>query len=486
MLSSFRPSARLAPLLALFLAACGGRGASDALLRIRPPSPHERYAESLRDAGLAGTALGRDWLAAASRALAEPLPAALPYRETGYFSASEASAVALRVRPRRGERLTVQVEPAPGTVPFALFVDLFEVRAADSAGQAGAPSTPPPSPSTPPRRVASADSGRSVLEYDVDEDGVAYVVRVQPELLRGGRYTLTIAAGPSLAFPVSGKGRAAVQSFFGVGRDAGRRRHEGVDIFAARGTPVLAASDGIVANAGTTPLGGKVVWVRDLGRRQSLYYAHLDSQIVRPGQRVRVGDTLGLVGNSGNARTTPPHLHFGVYARGRGAVDPFPYIDPRREELPRLTADTGALGAVRRVAARRGAPLRLAAGVTAALRLTLPEETVLRVDGAAGGFYRVRLPDGTTGYVAAAQTERADRGATLAASRLVPRSPPPPAGGSRTAAASAVALRERPDPTAAVVDSVGARAPLEVLGRYGGYVLVRTGENREGWVAGTR
>src|SRR5690606_37952339 len=72
-------------------------------------------------------------------------------------------------------------------------------------------------------------------------------------------------------------------------------------------------------------LGGKTVWMRPEGRNISLYYAHLDSQSVSIGQRVAEGDTVGFVGNTGNARTTPPHLHFGIYSMG-GAVDPLPYV----------------------------------------------------------------------------------------------------------------------------------------------------------------
>ena len=47
--------------------------------------------------------------------------------------------------------------------------------------------------------------------------------------------------------------------------------------------------------------------------------------MVSGGNRVRVGDTLGFVGNTGNAKTTPPHLHFGIYTRG-GAIDPLPFV----------------------------------------------------------------------------------------------------------------------------------------------------------------
>ena len=109
-----------------------------------------------------------------------------------------------------------------------------------------------------------------------------------------------------------------------------------------------------------TNRGGRVVWVRDDRRQQRLYYAHLDRQLVEPGRRVRVGDTLGLVGNTGNARTTPPHLHFGVYARGRdarGPQDPLPYLARPRARMPAWPGDPERLGSWARVSALT-APLR--------------------------------------------------------------------------------------------------------------------------------
>ena len=462
---------RAALILLVSLAACGGREAAESLFGRRATSPHERYAESLREAGLADAALGRDWLAAAERALTAPLPlvAPLPYREEGYFSPTEPTAVALRVRPRRGQHLTVRVERAPGAEPYTIFVDLFEAPAVDSAVRGSATTTAAP----PPRLVASADSGSGTIEHDADREGVAYLVRLQPELLRGGRYTLTIATGPSLAFPVAGRSRTAVQSFFGADRDAGSRRHEGVDIFAPRGTPVLAAAPGIVTNTGVTTLGGRVVWVRDATRGQSLYYAHLDSQIAHPGERVQIGDTLGLVGNTGNARTTPPHLHFGVYRRGEGAVDPFPFIDTRQPEPPRTTADTSALGELRSVAARAGASLtRVASSGPGAPRVTLlPAETALRVEGASGSLYRVRLPDGSQGFVAARLTS--DEPRTLASARS-----------GRPARSGAILAR--PAAGAEVIDSVpsGEARTTRVIGRWDEYLLVRTERGRLGWLAG--
>ena len=438
---------RLALLLLAALLACG----PDNPLRdvVREESAHERYARSLRDAGLDRAALGRDWLRAADGALAAAVPVTLPFREAGYFAESEARAVAYRVRARRGLRLVAAVE-AQGALPARLFIDLFEPPAPDDS-------------LAPPRRVASADSGALRVSVEAERDG-DYLVRLQPELLRGVRWTLTLALEASLAFPVQGKDSRAVQSVFGVDRDGGRRSHQGIDIFAPRGTPVLAAAPGI-AYAGDNRLGGKVVWVRDPLRGRSLYYAHLDSQVVGVGVRVEPGDTLGFVGNSGNARTTPPHLHFGIYRRGEGALDPYPFVSQPRGEPPALAADTGAFGAWRRVAARRGAVLRRGPGDGAGVVDTLPPRTALRVEGAAGRYYRVRLPDGTAGYLAAAGT----------ASAATPL--------DRATAARPAVVRDRPTLVAAAVDSVRSGSRVPVLGRFGEFLLVRTADGRTGWMA---
>ena len=81
-----------------------------------------------------------------------------------------------------------------------------------------------------------------------------------------------------------------------------------------------------MTSAGTNRLGGNVVWIFDPSRGQSHYYAHLEKQAVSTGERVKAGDVVGYVGNTGNARTTPPHLHFGIYSRGEGPVDPLPFV----------------------------------------------------------------------------------------------------------------------------------------------------------------
>ena len=132
-----------------------------------------------------------------------------------------------------------------------------------------------------------------------------------------------------LLVPVVGVKRTGVHTSFGEPR-SGHRSHAGIDIFAHRGTPVVAAAEGVVVRIGTTDrLGGNTVWVA--GKPSTLYYyAHLDhfQKGLRVGDHVEQGDVVGFVGNTGNARTTPAHLHFGMYplARAFWPVDPAGYL----------------------------------------------------------------------------------------------------------------------------------------------------------------
>ncbi|WP_130802339.1 M23 family metallopeptidase [Acinetobacter ihumii] len=126
--------------------------------------------------------------------------------------------------------------------------------------------------------------------------------------------------------PVQGVNSRQIQDTWGAARSE-NRKHEGVDIFAQRGTPVMSATQGIVSNIGTNSLGGQVVWILgpDLSRH---YYAHLDgyAEQISVGNWVEAGELIGYVGNTGNAKATPPHLHYGIYLTGQGAVNPYPYL----------------------------------------------------------------------------------------------------------------------------------------------------------------
>ena len=436
---------RFAYLIALLLltvpAAC--RDGVSLFERPRAATAHERYAGGLDQAGLATTALGSDWLAAANQAVRAPLTVTLPFREAGYFAATEAHAVGYAVSLRAGQRLVAAVE-TQGT-PFLLFLDLFR-QTGDTA--------------QPVDLVASADSAVPSLSHEARRDGV-YILRLQPELLRSGRYTVTVSTEPTLAFPVAGRDSRAVKSFFGADRDGGIRRHHGIDIFAPRGTPVVAATRGVVRSITPNTLGGNVVWLSDYERGQSLYYAHLDRHAVAAGQAVEVGDTLGFVGNTGNAATTAPHLHFGVYRRGQGPLDPYPFVHRSTARPPRIAADTSELGTLARSV--RDARVVASPDGDGEVIAQLARATPLRIDAAAGSWYRVRLPDGTAGYVQASRTEPADdavRRAEVAAGTL---------------------LRDRPAADAAVISTVdGGRLP--VLGVFSNFALVEAGDGKTGWV----
>lgn len=140
----------------------------------------------------------------------------------------------------------------------------------------------------------------------------------------------SMEAPAALPVPVRGVAPRALRDTWHGARSAGRK-HEGIDIFAKRGTPVIAATEGVVLRVSTNRLGGQVVWVLGPGGQRH-YYAHLDRYAdIEHGQRVRAGTVLGYVGTSGNAAGTPPHLHYGIYEAG-GAINPYPML--RRSGSP--------------------------------------------------------------------------------------------------------------------------------------------------------
>ncbi len=438
------------PIIALTLAGLAA-GCTDireaAHERFRDATAHETYAYALDMAGLAGTAAGRDWAAAAERALDEALRVESPFQEEGYLSATTPEALGYRFEALRGHQVVIEARLEPDTAAL-LFLDVYRAAPADTA--------------EPYRHTASADSGARRLVFEPIRDGT-YVLRLQPELLRGGRYSVRIVADASLAFPVDGGSVDDILSVFGDPRDGGRRRHHGVDIFARRNTPVLAAASGTVRSVRTTPVGGRVVWLRDHQRGNTLYYAHLERQLVVRGQRVEVGDTLGLVGNSGNARTTPPHLHFGIYRRGVGPVDPIPFVRRLPTEPLVVRADTALLGRWGRVAAG-SVRLRDAPDADGEILGELAGGTPLRVLAAADQWYRVRLPDGRTGFLAAGLAEPTD--APLRSEML----------------ATAATVRDGPDYGAAPMAMLEAGQPVDVLGEFGAFLYVRARTGRAGWL----
>ena len=149
-------------------------------------------------------------------------------------------------------------------------------------------------------------------------------------LLFYGRLARLYTQSPDskLAMPLENVSKKEVADTWQAPRGDGRR-HEGQDIFAARGTPILSASNGYVLKIGENNLGGQTVSVVGAGGRV-YYYAHLDSYAknIHVHDHVTTRTVLGYVGTTGNAQGTPPHLHFGVYTL-TGAINPLPLLSDR-------------------------------------------------------------------------------------------------------------------------------------------------------------
>jgi peptidoglycan LD-endopeptidase LytH len=322
-----------------------------------------------------------------------------------------------------------------------LFVDLFEIR-----------------PDAEARRIASLTEG-TTLTADVPRDG-AYVLRVQPELLRGGRYTIVQRTLASLPFPVEGLTARAVQSEFGAARDAGRREHQGIDIFAPRNTAVVAVADG-TAQSGTNALGGNVVWLRDHGEPRSFYYAHLTRAAFEGTTRVRTGEVVGYIGNTGNARSTAPHLHFGIYQRG--AIDPLPFLRADDQPPPEIKDADKWVSQLVRVTSARSA-LRAGTARDAATITQLNRATLARIVAVTDGRVRVELPDRSGGYL--------DRSAVAFANTPLRR---------QTLRAGEV-IRDRPLPAAPPITAIDEPVTVDVLGEFNGFSFIRAESGPPGWI----
>ncbi len=412
-------------------------------------SPHEKYAQSLKTANLDKTALGSLWLAASERSLQDSLLINLPYRESGYFPAQSPLAVGYRVQAERGDVLsiavTVQGRDLSDAADTKVFVDVFELDENQKT-----------------TRVVSAKADTTGLRWEVRRSRT-HLIRIQPELLRSGRYTISVTRDPLLAFPVEGRNSKQISSFWGANRDAGRRSHEGIDIFAPRGTPALAAIDGYVSRVGTNNLGGNVVFLSDQKNGINLYYAHLDSLNVAQGRRVQLGDTLGFVGNTGNARTTGTHLHFGIYESGTGAIDPLPFVRLGLGQPTQKLPAAEELGDTVRLTTNSG--LRVAPSSKAITVETLEKNQIVRVLGGSAGWVRVRTPTKTEGYLPTS----------------VIRNIGLPFRQTKVSARTSIYDEAFPD--AAVYEVLTESATLPVLGTHGTFELVELNKaGAKGWI----
>lgn len=230
-------------------------------------------------------------------------------------------------------RSDASAPPAPGSSPVA-----------PPTSSAASPVPPPEAPSG----VTSPPPESSGSSTAADEAALRRELKVQ--LSAGGAHTRSAGIRSTAAlfdrlvalrlapnqvarllapFPVAG--RATYGDDWGLPRTGPgelARTHEGVDLFAERGTPVIASSDGVIARMATAGSGG--VSLRLVASDGTFYYyAHLDrfAPGVSDGDRVNKGRVVGFVGTSGNATGTPAHLHYEIHPRGGAAVPPVPYLD---------------------------------------------------------------------------------------------------------------------------------------------------------------
>jgi murein DD-endopeptidase MepM/ murein hydrolase activator NlpD len=169
------------------------------------------------------------------------------------------------------------------------------------------------------KRSALADVRESRAEHLAEVDALAAQSAALAKAIRDAQAQGSTGSGtPSAAgfiWPVNG----AVVSGFGL---RWGRMHEGIDITAPIGTPIWAAADGTVIHAGWLGGYGNLV-VLDHGDGLATAYAHASAILVSVGQRVLQGETIALVGSTGNS--SGPHLHFEVRVNG-SAVDPLLYL----------------------------------------------------------------------------------------------------------------------------------------------------------------
>ncbi len=195
------------------------------------------------------------------------------------------------------------------------------------------------------------------------------------------------------------------------------------------------------------------------GKNYSLYYAHLDSQIVSSGQQVKAGDVLGLMGNTGNARTTIPHLHFGIYTNS-GAVDPLPFIDKNRKSAGNTNLNLENLHEYLRNQSVQN--LYSSPDTKSNELMQLPVSTIVRPIAATENYYKVELADGRIGFV---------QGSSLTAN---------PVGKRKLD--QQTRLLDQPNPNAAAKFTLPANAEVSIRGSYGQFNLISY-NNLIGWIS---
>lgn len=211
------------------------------------------------------------------------------------------------------------------------------VPALPTAAAAGVPALPVAVPAALPEAVQPAPLAGAKLRSPVLLEDVKAPSLALPVAGRSTKSILNVLFGLELPpatlakvlapFPVAGE--ATYSDDWHAPRSTPvPHDHEGTDVFAAKGTPVVASADGKLTVQRDSAVGGNAVRITEADGTY-YYYAHLDRFAVgiEDGNRVRKGDIIGFVGRTGNAEGGAPHLHFEIHPRGGAAVPPVPYLD---------------------------------------------------------------------------------------------------------------------------------------------------------------
>jgi murein DD-endopeptidase MepM/ murein hydrolase activator NlpD len=402
-------------------------------------SPREEYIRKLERSELATTPMVQAWMAAGVLIGRDSIIVNLPFQETGYFASSEPQARFYQFDVQEGQVLTLtSVVKAKGDA--RVFTELFMLQEEEWEFK------------------EYADTSNTIT-YEFKNDG-SCLVRLQPELLINAFYSITLSVTPVLLNPVKGANNKSIGSFYGDARDGGKRKHEGIDIFAQKGTLVIAPTAGTITKVGTSSLGGKVVWMNDTKRRHSYYFAHLDSQIARAGMKVKQGDPIGTVGNTGNAKYTPSHLHFGVYAQS--SKDPVAYIRTMERLVNKLAPDTLFQSVVFRTNQKT---VTVYAGPSAKLpqKRKLEKDIYLKVIAQSNDWYRVRTAGDLEGFVEKKKVIAAEKGKKIILKN------------------TSLLLSEASN-DAIPVGYIEAQ-PVETLATHGDYQFIKTQDGLTGWIA---
>lgn len=222
-----------------------------------------------------------------------------------------------RVEATTGGAVPDSPSPDPGSAPSA------PGAATPSAdGVAPAPATGSPLP-TAPAAPATGATGGAAPGYATPGSIAAAPTLGLPRRDPGA--VMGVASTQGYAFPVLGDG-VGFSDDYGAPR-AGTGWHQGTDLFAPMGTPIVAVAAGTLSKVGVNNLGGNRLWLTDDAGNE-FYYAHLSAYApgVTDGVRVRAGQVIAFLGNTGQAITTPPHLHFEIHPGGGNSVNPYPYL----------------------------------------------------------------------------------------------------------------------------------------------------------------